>query len=244
MEKEWFGQWFNSPFYHILYKNRDEVEAKKFIDNLSKFLNISPNHKLMDLACGKGRHAIYLNEKGFDVTGLDLSIENIKFARQFANDHLQFEVHDMRLPYVSQQFDFIFNLFTSFGYFETKHEHEVAIKSAAQALKEDGKLVLDFFNPYTVINQLKPQEVKVVDGIEFSINKRLSDDDYIIKDIQFNSQGHNYHFIEKVKAIRRHDFLDYFKNANLKVINIFGDYELAPYVAEESDRMIFIVEKI
>ncbi|MTI40970.1 class I SAM-dependent methyltransferase [Fulvivirga lutimaris] len=244
MKKEWFGEWFNSPYYHILYKNRDNAEARKFIDNLTAHLKITTEHQLMDLACGKGRHAIYLNKQGFDVTGLDLSDENIKHARQFANDKLHFEVHDMRLPFEHQKFDFIFNLFTSFGYFETTHEHEVAIKSVARALKPKGKLILDFFNTYKVINDLKPHEIKKVDGIEFNIEKQLSDAGYIIKDIHFTYEGEQYHFTEKVKAIKRIDFLEFFKKAELKVVNVFGDYDLSPYTAEQSERMIFIVEKI
>ncbi|MEQ9167479.1 MAG: class I SAM-dependent methyltransferase [Fulvivirga sp.] len=181
MKKEWFGEWFNSPYYHILYKNRDNAEARKFIDNLTAHLNITTGHQLMDLACGKGRHAIYLNKKGFEVTGLDLSEENIKYARQFANDRLHFEVHDMRLSYENQQFDFVFNLFTSFGYFETKKEHEAAVASVAQSLKPEGKFILDFLNPYTVIHHLIPEEIKTIDNIEFHITKDISPDDYCQK---------------------------------------------------------------
>lgn len=243
MQKEWFGEWFNSPYYHVLYKNRDQAEAQKFIDNLTKYLKVSAEHQLMDLACGKGRHAIYLNKQGFQVTGLDLSEENIKYARQFENNKLHFEVHDMRLPYQHQKFDFIFNLFTSFGYFDTHHEHEVAIKSVARALKPKGKLILDFFNTYKVINNLKPQETKKVDDIEFNISKQLSEDGYIIKDIRFNYNDKNHHFTEKVKAIKKIDFLEFFKLAELEVIKIFGDYDLAPYLPGDSERMIFEVKK-
>lgn len=243
MKKEWFGEWFNSPYYHILYKNRDNAEARKFIDNLTAHLKITTGHQLMDLACGKGRHAIYLNKKGFEVTGLDLSEENIKHARLFANNRLHFEVHDMRLSYENQQFDFVFNLFTSFGYFETKKEHEAAVASVAQSLKPEGKFILDFLNPYTVIHHLIPEEIKTIDNIEFHITKDISPDDYIVKNIRFKDDNKDYQFVEKVKALRRADFLQYFEKAGLKIISIFGDYDLSSYVAEESERMIFEVQK-
>ena len=243
MEKEWFDEWFNSPFYHILYKNRNEVEAKKFIDNLSDHLQINPQHKLMDLACGKGRHAIYLNQKGFDVIGLDLSEKNISHASACANARLSFKVHDMREAYLFEQFDFAFNLFTSFGYFESKKEHEAAILSVGQSLKSKGKLLLDFLNPYTVINHLVPEEIKVIDDIEFHITKSISSDDYIVKNIYFQHKSKDHHFIEKVKALRKMDFIEYFEKANFEVINVFGDYQLTPYEAHVSDRMIFEVQK-
>jgi cyclopropane fatty-acyl-phospholipid synthase-like methyltransferase len=208
---EWFGEWFDSPFYHILYKHRDYEEAHAFIDKLIDNLGIKADHKLMDLACGKGRHSIYLNQKGFDVIGLDLSEQNIVHANQFSNEKLHFEIHDMREAHGINEFDYVFNLFTSFGYFETKKEHEDAIKSVASSLKKKGKFILDFLNPYTVIHHLKSEEIKIIDGIEFHISKDVSDDDYIIKDIRFQHKAKDYHFTEKVKALRRVDFLDYFQ---------------------------------
>ena len=93
---EWFDEWFDSPYYHILYKHRDYEEAKDFLDTLIRYFRIKPNHKVLDLACGKGRHSIYLNEQGFDVTGVDLSEQNITHARQFQNERLTFDIHDMR----------------------------------------------------------------------------------------------------------------------------------------------------
>jgi cyclopropane fatty-acyl-phospholipid synthase-like methyltransferase len=90
MTKEWFSSWFDSPYYHILYKERDDKEAQLFMDQLSSYLQIQPEHHIMDLACGKGRHAIYLNQKGFEVTGVDLSPQSIAFAKIYENAHLHF----------------------------------------------------------------------------------------------------------------------------------------------------------
>ena len=87
-KKEWFGEWFNSPYYHILYKDRDSSEASTFIDNICVYLGFSETDEILDLACGKGRHAIYLNKKGFEATGIGLSEENIKYASQFSNAKL------------------------------------------------------------------------------------------------------------------------------------------------------------
>jgi SAM-dependent methyltransferase len=240
---EWFGEWFDSPYYHILYKHRDHEEASAFIDKLVDYLKIKNNHKILDLACGKGRHSIYLNKKGFDVVGVDLSEQSIELASNYANERLHFEIHDMRHDFAHNEFDFIVNLFTSFGYFETKTEHEQAIHAVATAMKDNGIFVLDFLNPYTVIHHLKPEERKEIEGISFNISKDVSDDEYILKDIRFSDDGTDYHFQEKVKALRRIDFLEFFEKSSLKVVDIFGDYDLNPYIAEESDRMVFVVEK-
>lgn len=240
-KREWFGEWFDSPFYHILYQDRDHTEAMHFIDNVVEYLQPAPDARFLDLACGKGRHSIYLNEKGYDVTGLDLSPQNIEYARQYSNSRLRFVQHDMRQVYMTQSFDYVVNLFTSFGYFDTKEEHQAAICAVSKSLKSGGVFLLDFLNPYAVINELVPQEIKSSDGIDFHITRRF-DGEFILKDIEFLHKGESYQYQEKVKAIRRVEFLDYFEKAGLKVIELFGNYDMAPYDKEKSDRLIFLTQ--
>ena len=241
--KEWFGEWFDSPYYHILYKDRDHQEAQLFIDKLIDYLQLEKDAKIMDLASGKGRHSMYLNKKGFDVIGLDLSSANVKYANKKSNERLQFFEHDMRNLFRREEFDYVFNLFTSFGYFETQEENQLAIKNVADGLKSGGKLVLDFLNPYKVIHHLVPEEIKIKESIEFHITKNVDEQGYIIKNIKFEDDGKLYMFQEKVKAIRKKEFLTYFEKAGLEVEVIFGDYDLNPYDCDNSERMIFIVKK-
>ncbi len=240
--KEWFGPWFDSPYYHILYEHRDEKEAKDFIDNLNTYLDFKQSDYLLDIACGKGRHAIYLNSRGLDVVGIDLSHQNIAHAKTYENEKLHFYVQDMRQVFKQETFDFALNLFTSFGYFDTELENEQAICAAAVALKRGGLLVIDFLNPYTVIDLLVPSERKTLRGIDFEINRRYAQG-FIMKEIKFTDKGKDYLFTERVKAIRKIEFMRYFIKAGLKLKANFGDYELNPYQWQSSDRMIFILEK-
>ncbi|UII22487.1 SAM-dependent methyltransferase [Fulvivirga ligni] len=242
VSKEWFGEWFNSPYYHILYKNRNLEEAQKFIDNLISHFKIDINHKVLDLACGKGRHSIYINKKGFDVVGVDLSAESIKYAKQFENEKLHFHIHDMREIFRKNEFDVILNMFTSFGYFKTEAENEQAICAVAAGLKPKGSFLMDFLNPHKVIKNLQPFHEKEIGGIHFKIRKKLSDDGFIIKYIEFSDEGRDYIFHEHVKVIYKESFLRYFSKAGLKTIQIFGDYDLNPYDKETSDRMIFVTQ--
>ena len=82
----WFANWFDSPYYHTLYKNRDEKEAQVFIDNLVQHLQSPKGSTLIDIACGKGRHATYFNSLGLDVVGVDLSPNSIASATKNAGD--------------------------------------------------------------------------------------------------------------------------------------------------------------
>jgi SAM-dependent methyltransferase len=234
----WFTSWFDSPYYHILYKERNYREAQIFMDNLTHYLNLPEKAKVLDLACGKGRHSIYLNQLGFNVLGADLSENSIKEASVNSNETLQFKVHDMREPF-EEKYDAIFNLFTSFGYFENDQDNLTTLKSIKVSLTEYGFAVIDFMNVVNVIDNLVPEEVKTVDGIDFHI-KRYLKDGHIYKEIDFEDQGNKYHFTEKVKALTLKDFEEMMEDAGIFLLDIFGDYKLKKFHKTESERLIMI----
>ncbi|NJL15744.1 MAG: class I SAM-dependent methyltransferase [Microscillaceae bacterium] len=239
---EWYSQWFNSTYYHILYQDRDYAEAQFFIDQLIARLQFAPQHRLLDLACGKGRHAIYLHEQGFEVLGVDLSPQNIAFARQFENERLQFRVQDMREVFAPESFDFVLNLFTSFGYFEAAEDDLRALRAVFAQLKPGGQLLLDFLNPVRTLAEMKAYELKTKGGIDFEIRKSLQRG-FIVKDICFRDQGQAYHFQERVRALDQATFLAYFEAVGFNLVHLWGNYALSAYEAQVSERMIFLVEK-
>ncbi|AUS06498.1 class I SAM-dependent methyltransferase [Pseudotamlana carrageenivorans] len=234
----WFTSWFDTPFYHILYKDRNDREAHAFMDTLTNYLNLPENGKILDLACGKGRHSRYLNKIGYDVTGVDLSENSIKFAKQFENHRLKFEKHDMSKPY-HKQFDAVFNLFTSFGYFEDDADNLKTIEAIKQNLNEFGFGVIDFMNSEYVINNLVLEETKVVDGIEFHL-KRFVEDQYVVKDITFTVDEKVYHFQERVRAFTLAEFEALFEQAEVYLLDVFGDYKLNKFSPKSSERLIMI----
>lgn len=234
----WYSSWFNTPFYHILYKNRDASEAKAFMEHLTAYLNIPKNDTILDLACGKGRHSVHLNSLGFDVTGLDLSQESINHAKQFENDTLHFDVHNMSVAY-HKQFDAVFNLFTSFGYFEDEADNLNTIKAIKANLKPNGIGIIDFMNVNYVLNNLVSENVKVIDDIAFK-QQRYEKEGYIIKDISFEHEQHQYKFQERVKALTLSDFERMFEAAGIQLLDVFGDYKLKTYHPEFSERLIMI----
>jgi SAM-dependent methyltransferase len=234
----WFASWFDSPYYHVLYKERDEMEAQLFMDNIVHYLNLPEEAKILDLACGKGRHSIYLNQMGFQVTGADLSSNSIAIASLNKNETLKFVEHDMRVPF-DEKFDAIFNLFTSFGYFEDDEDNFITLKAIRDSISEYGFAVIDFMNVHNVLANLVPEEIKVVDQIEFHI-KRYLKEGFIYKEINFEDQGQKYHFIEKVKAITLEDFETMMENAGIYLLDVFGDYKLKKFHKLESERLILI----
>jgi SAM-dependent methyltransferase len=242
MQRKWFQHWFNSPYYHILYSKRNDEEAEFLIDNISAYLTPKADSRILDIACGRGRHSIYLNKKGYDVTGIDLSEQSIKYAQQFEQKNLHFLVHDMRKLFYINYFDIALNLFTSFGYFETEKEHVNALKGFRKCLKPDGTLVIDYFNTEKIIKNLTNQETKTIDGIEFHLHKFVAEGK-IIKHINFEHKFKTYAFEERVQAFLLADFERMLHKSGFVITEKFGSYSLAPFDETNSDRLILVCKK-
>jgi SAM-dependent methyltransferase len=235
----WFSTWFDSPYYHILYASRDDNEAQHFIQNLQDYLKIAQGAKVLDAACGKGRHAKMLQRLGMKVEGFDLSPMSIAEAIRLGNKQLHFFVHDIRTPLPRQcVYDVVFNFFTSFGYFDDPKDNAKAFQTFSGGLKSDGILVMDFLNPmYTLANLVAEEHVKR-GHIHFHI-KRWAEKGYLYKSITFIDQGKPYAFQEKVELISKEAFLQYAEDAGLSFLNLAGDYSLAKFDEHTSPRMIF-----
>jgi SAM-dependent methyltransferase len=237
--KSWFESWFNTSYYHILYKNRNDQEAQDFMDALCAKFSFQPTQKILDLACGKGRHAIYLNSLGLTVDGADLSPESIDHANRSANDTLHFYVHDMRNP-LPKSYDVVLNMFTSFGYFENEKENIQVLQSVKKALSKNGLLIIDFLNLAFVKQHLIANETKIIDGIDFHISKKVTLT-HILKDIRFTDKGNDYHYTEKVQALGFNHFEQLANQAGLVIKMAFGDYKLKPLIPQQSERLILVL---
>ncbi|GAB5416304.1 MAG: class I SAM-dependent methyltransferase [Crocinitomicaceae bacterium] len=241
-QKAWFASWFDTDYYHILYKNRDLSEAKEFVGNICRELQLPPGSEVLDLACGKGRHSRTLHSLGYRVTGADLSENSISAAQDCSDDGLEFIVHDMREVIPNRNFDAIFNIFTSFGYFDRSEENERVIQSVHAMLRSEGLLIIDFMNADKVIRTLQESAVIEKGGIKFNISKRY-DGNHIFKEIKFEDKGESYHFMERVQALKEVDFRKLLTDNGFDILRTFGDFDLNPFDIEKSDRLILIAKK-
>mgnify|MGYP001822638215 CR=1 FL=1 len=239
-ETEWFQNWFNTPYYHILYDYRKDDEARFFMKNLINYLDLKPNGSILDLPCGKGRHAVFLYEQGFQVTGADLSKNSIEHAKQLSADGLRFVVHDMR-DRLNGKYDAIFNLFTSFGYFNQEATNVKVLENFKLTLNQDGHLVIDFFNLNRVINRLTPYRQIEKGGFQFDI-KNYIDDGFVVKEILVDNGSEKLAFQEKVQALSLEKFETFAKMADLEIQHVFGDYQLNAFDKNNSERLILIMQ--
>lgn len=240
---EWFEDWFDSPYYHLLYSHRNDEEANLFMQNLLDTLNPPKDSRILDLACGKGRHAQFIATKGHDVIGIDLSGNSIAEALHKSIPNLQFFEHDMRFPFRINYFDYVFNLFTSFGYFNNHRDELNTIKSIALNLKPEGKVVIDFFNAEQVIKMTSiGSEQKVINNIVFDWQKSIVDNN-VIKEITVTDDGVRHQYKEQVRLLALADFESYFNHAGLILTATYGDYNLTPFDVSHSERLIMVAQK-
>ena len=243
--KEWYTSWFDSPYYHSLYSHRNHQEAADFVSRLINLIQPSKDAHILDVGCGRGRHAIELYRHGFKVTGIDLSHENIKYAKDKAKNEkassaLKFMVHDMRNP-LDTQFSNVLNLFTSFGYFKDPKDKIHTLESFRTQLVPNGVGVIDFLNPSWVLSNLIKEESIERDGVRFSI-QRYKRGKWLYKDIQFQIDEHSYKFQEQVELLEINDFITLFSQVNLQLVDLFGNYQLDAYDKDLSNRQILIFQ--
>lgn len=241
---DWFEEWFDSPLYEKLYANRDEEEAAQLVELLEDMLPLEECSKILDLGCGRGRHAINLNKKGYQVTGIDLSEQAIATAREKAEklalDNIRFEVRDMRDP-LPEKFDAVVNLFTTFGYFKSDEENVSVLQSVKQMLKPGGIFVLDYLNAELVKENYKPSDEGEFHGINYEIQRYLSNNS-IIKEIEFEGKkiGGKKAYAERVKLYNLPWFKRQMANYDLEIDQIYGDYEGNDFDPETSTRLLII----
>jgi SAM-dependent methyltransferase len=243
-QQQWFSTWFDSSHYHQLYGYRDQAEAATFIDALVTRLHPDRQARMLDLGCGTGRHANYLASKGFRVTGLDLAAGSIREAERHAPSTARFARHDMREPFGDGAFDYVFNFFTSFGYFDTLNEHLAVVWNIAHALRVGGEVVMDYLNVRHAEARLTPSEVKSVDGVTYRIT-RWCDARHFYKRLIVEDPRlpRSVQHVERVAKFTLCDFQCLFAIAGLSLEDVCGDYQLGPYDALESPRMILIARK-
>ncbi len=249
-KEEWFKTWFDSPYYQILYENRNEKEAEQFLNKLLQYLSLPTKSAVLDAGCGKGRYSVFLADRGFNVVGIDLSWVNIQEALMAERDNLTFLLHDMRNLFYINYFDVAFNIFTSFGYFNSEKDNQRTMASLSLSLRKGGRMVIDFFNSERVMSELVPEQHITREGIGFNIKKYVqpatngSEQPFIVKKIIVNDHNKIVEFEERVQALRLKNFSEYFAAHGLQIKDVFGDYRLQPFDEKKSERLILIAEKI
>ena len=241
----WFEEWFDSPLYEKLYSNRDEKDAASLADLIEEVIPVSAYRNVLDLGCGRGRHSITLAQRGYQVTGIDLSNKAIEKAKRIAGqknlNNVKFFVRDMRDP-LPKQFDAIVNLFTTFGYFLEDEENRRVLRNTGKMLNQGGILFLDYLNPHYVEKNLVPSESGMYENLTYNVTRQIKDC-MVFKTIQFSddSLDEPVKYRERVKLYDLEWFRDVLTDSGYDIIETYGNYEGSPFLVE-SPRMIIVAK--
>lgn len=242
---DWFKDWFNSPEYLQVYKHRDEDEAEQHIEFILSNVETYAGYRVLDMACGAGRHAILLAKKGLIVTALDLSENLLSLAKRTADDEnlkIEFIHSDIRDFRTILNFDLIVNLFTSFGYFESDQENFSILKKAYDLALPGGYFVLDFFNSDYLTNNLSEfTEERIGDAIIYQYreikNKRVD------KKIVISKNGDLKSFQESVRMFTKYEIESELTKIGFDIYKTFGDFFGNKFEQFASPRLIIICRK-
>ena len=237
---DWFEQWFGEE-YHALYPHRDTEDAQRAVALVQRVAPWRPGERVLDLACGAGRHAAELERAGADVVGFDLSPAMLHRARTLSAAPLV--RGDMRaLPFGSGSFAVVVNLFTSFGYFRDDAEHQLVVHQIADVLVPGGRLVLDYLNADQVRQTLRRDSEEVRDGATAArVLRRFSEEGrYVVKEIELRAENRS--FQERVRLFTAQELAGLLEEAGLRVAARFGDYDGRP-VSADSPRVILVGER-
>jgi SAM-dependent methyltransferase len=240
----WYEGWFDSEAYDLVYDHRDESEAARLVDLVEREVAPAPDAHILDVGCGRGRHARIFARRGYRVTGLDLSAEAIAEARERAEAaglDIRFEHGDMRTPYCDGCADGVVNLFTTFGYFETDAENRRALAAMTRALRPGGWFVQDFLNAPYVTDHLVPATTRTVDGVEIR-QRRWIEDGRINKEITLTHNGTTDTYHESVRLYLPEELRALHADVGLEVVDAFGDYDGRPHAAD-SPRLLLHARK-
>ncbi|MDR3667122.1 MAG: class I SAM-dependent methyltransferase [Ignavibacteriaceae bacterium] len=242
---EWFEDWFNSKEYLDVYQHRNEADAKRLFELIISNIQIPQNGKVLDLACGSGRHSLLFASKGFDVTGVDLSDNLLKVAILAADKEkldIKFIKADLRHIRLKEKYDLVVNLFTSFGFFDNDEDNFAIFKTASDLLIPGGFFVFDFLNSSFIENNLV-RESREDKQLEKIIQKRRIEGDRVIKDIIIHYNGTVKTFYESVKLYRQEELYKSIQDNGLAIKKTFGDFSGHDFKETTSPRIIIIAQK-
>ena len=155
---EQYGE-FVSKYCDVVYeKVRDTQREIRFLDWVFRELTDVDIREILDVACGTGRHAIPLSEKGYMVTGVDRSqamLDVLGEKTGQAGIEMSVVQCDMKDIEFKKEFDAIICMYTSFNYLLTDQDIEKALVAFYRALRPGGIAILDLMNPIFYIGKFR-----------------------------------------------------------------------------------------
>ena len=243
----WWARYYDDNYLNIFTEIEQNAATATEVEGIIRMLGLMPPARILDLCCGFGRHSLVLAERGFDVTGLDISQSFLDYAKSRADEqgvYLQIERCDMREMQHEQEFDAVINIFTAFGFFDNEAEDLKVLQAVSRALKPNGQFVIDTINRDFVVHAGQFQTWKQRNGTTV-LEERFFD--FFKSRIEII-----HHLIDKEKGDRKlessfrlytlTEMLEMFDRAGLMLTDVYGDFNGSIY-SGDSPRMILVARR-
>jgi len=239
--------WFHNAFgedYLWIYAHRSDEEAEFQVGTIIDFIPFQPRQKILDVACGSGRHMLAFARRGGVMTGVDLSQPLLKIAREkfrAKNYKVTLKKADMRRLNYRAKFDGATLWFTSFGYFASSAEDQKALINVCLAIKPGGWWLIDLPNPLWLAENLVPESERVAEGPNGRakiIEKRRLINDTVEKNIIIMDSMGRKEYAERVRLYRPEQFAAMVSRVDFTIDGVLGEYDGRP-LSRESRRQIW-----
>jgi SAM-dependent methyltransferase len=238
--EDWYERSFDA-LYPVLYAHRTVEAAEGESRFAAEKLQLRRDDRVLDLACGNGRHLVHLRACGAAAVGLDYSHFLLSEATRILGSPRDLVRADMRAIPFDEAFDAVVNFFTSFGYFTDRQENLCAVKNVAGALKPAGRFFIDYISSAHAERNLVPLSRRVAGGIAIEearwidyTSRRINKCTIVTSEAQPDQR-----FAESVQLYSRDEFVQLLGEGGLRVTDLYGDYSGAPW-DETQPRMIAV----
>ena len=230
---DWFTDYFTEEYAQLILDAITPEFTKAQVDLLEDLLTLQPTDNILDVCCGKGRHALALARKGYQVTALDFVpayTDSIQKTVDAENLTVQTITMDVRQISFERQFDKAYLMFTSFGYFSDA-ENEYLLLRLQHSLNKGGLLLVDIENrDYILKNFIYEKWREKEFGLLLERHKFFPETSrQMTRRVQYFKDGSQKESLRDLRLYSLHELLHLAKKAELKPIKIVGDYNGKPF---------------
>ena len=235
---DWYVRSFGE-LYPLIYRHRSDEQARGEAAAVAALLRAQPGERLLDIACGAGRHADAFTQLGLAAFGVDLSEPLLRRGRDRATLRGKLVRADVRALPFRGVFDAAVNLFTSFGYFVTDRENALALRQMVHTLRPGGTFLIDLVNRSQLERNFEPYDEQEFEGWRLRHTRQIHGDRVVKRTVAHDPGGQCHTLTESVRLYRPGELTAMCTAAGLAEVRLLGSFDGEP-LANDSPRMIAV----
>jgi SAM-dependent methyltransferase len=174
----WYREFFGEEYFRLYDGILTPERTAREVEGIVNLLSLPPGSHILDLCCGHGRIAIPLAQRGYRMTGLDLSelfLERAKSDAETAGLSIDWLRGDMRAIPFDAAFDAVINIFTAFAYLESEEDDLEVLRQVRKALKPGGLFLLESSHRESLVRRFLPADITHREDGTLVLNERSFD---------------------------------------------------------------------